>query len=182
MRLFFALPAPTELRADLARLLAVVALPGRPAPPEQWHVTLAFAPAWRPAAASAGQACEGMLAELVAACARLPATLDPVAVTGFGAFPTARAARVVWLGFDAAPLQALAGATGVLLGDVSGQRFRAHLTLTRLPSPAPAGVTLDALAAGRVPAVVAFKELVLFRSHLSAHGARHEPLWRAPVR
>lgn len=144
MRLFVAVVPPEPALAELAEFLeprhAAVAGPGgvrvRWATPEQWHLTLAFLP----------QVSERVLDDLGARLERAAAKRFPptLALAGAGAFPHPAGARVIWSGVTATPLhhQELTRlatgcrAAGARAGaEVSGSRFRPHLTLARLGRP-----------------------------------------------
>lgn len=106
------------------------------APPEQFHVTLAFAPK------VADRHVDDLLDRLERAAARR--TPITTRVAGGGAFPTAATARVIWAGLDldaAGSIEFGRLATGARAAfakagaPVDGQRFRPHLTLARLGRP-----------------------------------------------
>ena len=105
-------------------------------------------------------------------------------LTGFGALPDARAARVLWLGVGkggrelarvARKLDAAAASIGV---ERERRPFQAHLTLGRLRRPQR--VRLERLEA---PGGIAFsvEEVILYESRLSSDGARYVPLARLPL-
>jgi 2'-5' RNA ligase len=107
-----------------------------------------------------------------------------VELAGLGAFPSARAARVVWLGVvaGASPLARLARKADAAAGRLGLPRdrrpYRAHLTLGRLRSPAR--VPLERVVP---PEPVSFPvaEVVLFESRLSPSGSTYVPLARLPL-
>jgi 2'-5' RNA ligase len=110
-----------------------------------------------------------------------------VELAGLGAFPSARAARVLWLGIasGASELARLARKTDAAVARLGVPRehrpYRAHLTLGRLRSPAR-----FSLERVRAPDPVAFpvRELVLLESRPPAQaGASPEyvPLVRLPI-
>ncbi|MCA0435011.1 MAG: RNA 2',3'-cyclic phosphodiesterase [Actinobacteria bacterium] len=106
--------------------------------PEQWHLTLAFAP----------DVPEYLLDDVTQrlASAAQRRRLGPLAVAGGGAFPDPDRARVLWAALahdvpsEQDELTALARGARTAFAtagaDVDGQRFRAHLTLARLRRPA----------------------------------------------
>lgn len=114
--------------------------------PEQWHLTLAFAP----------DVPEYLLDDVTQrlASAAQRRRLGPLAVAGGGAFPDPDRARVLWAALahdvpsEQDELTALARGARTAFAtagaDVDGQRFRAHLTLA---AAAPARER-DALGAG----------------------------------
>jgi 2'-5' RNA ligase len=107
-----------------------------------------------------------------------------VELGGLGAFPSARAARVVWLGVGAgvAPLARLARKTDAAAARLGVPRerrpYRGHLTLGRLRRPGR--VPLEHIVP---PDPVSFpvNEVVLFESRLSSAGSTYIPLVRLPL-
>lgn len=124
MRLFIAVPADEETKAEAAAVVARLRrLPGdfRWVDPRDMHVTLRFL----------GETPDEKLAEveaLMRAAAAKAARFELV-YGAAGAFDTLDAPRVVWLGVDegAAALEALAGA----VGRDEPRPFSPHLTLGR---------------------------------------------------
>jgi 2'-5' RNA ligase len=107
-----------------------------------------------------------------------------VELCGFGAFPSARSARVLWVGVTdgARSLARLARRLDAAAARVGVERerrpFRAHLTVARLRQPAAVPIErVEAPAPVRFPA----EEVVLFQSHLSNSGARYSPMARLPL-
>jgi 2'-5' RNA ligase len=182
MRLFFSVPLPDETRERAAAALAGMR---RAAPQlawtrtEQLHFTLAFL----------GEQDDTALeraAEAASGCRELRAF--DLSLSGAGAFPNARRARVVWLGVSrgAAELEALAARLQAGLRaarfELEDRPFRAHLTVARVK---PGGDRAAARALERAPAgdvascrVSAFH---LVRSHLGSGGARHEAVRTFPL-
>lgn len=188
LRLFVALEPPDLVRRCLAALQAELKrAAGRAADEVKWvapdnvHLTLQFlgaVPEERLAAVQEG------VAQTAAEAAPLELT-----VTGAGAFPNARRARVLWAGLagDLAPLSALAAALGRRLAPLGfppeERPFSAHLTLGRARDARGLPVLAAALAhaGGGTEARWRASEVVLFRSHLSPRGPRYEALSRAPL-
>src|SRR5690606_30936563 len=89
---------------------------------------------------------------------------------GYGAFPRAGRATVLWLGVEegAEPLRALAGAVEAAARRAGfppeGRPFRPHLTLSRIRTPEDASSLLAALPP--FPREMPVDGVVLFRSHL----------------
>lgn len=179
MRLFVAVYPSTEAVDSLR-----AALPGdhrlRWAPPEQWHVTLAFL------GEVDGQRLPDLQARLGRAAGRgRPMTL---ALHGAGAFPKpVRRGHTLWVGLrgDVEPLERLAArarAAARRVGiDVADRTFRPHLTVARARER---GVDLT----GAVAALAAYDgppftvaDLLLVRSVLGDGPARHEPLASWPL-
>lgn len=105
-------------------------------------------------------------------------------LSGFGAFPTIRRPRVMWLGVDPSPAlrclkQDLEWALADLGFDRETRAFHPHITLGRAEAEEGAGSFrgLDELAAGMVYAgEVPGDRVQLMRSHLSKNGARYSTL------
>lgn len=179
-RAFLAIELSREARETIARAASVlqsVAPNGaRFVPPENVHLTIKFL----------GQLPEEVAPRLLRAVLSRLATTEPfeVEVGGLGAFPKARAARVLWVGITdgGAPLARLARrveAAAARVGIARERRpYRGHLTLARLREPAP--IPIDRLEAPP-PVRFAVREVVLFRSDLSSSGARHSPVARLPL-
>lgn len=137
--MFVAVTPSDEAIEDLDAFLAVrrEAAPFRWTLAEQFHVTLAFL----------AEVPDRRLDELVERLGRAAARRTPLAarLAGGGAFPNAARARVLWTGLEvddpgrveldrmATGARAAASRSGL---EVAGQRFRAHLTVARLGSPA----------------------------------------------
>ncbi len=132
MRLFAAVPVPPPARDALGALLddlRALDWPVRWVRSEAMHLTLKFfgeVPAERLAPIA------DALRDAVRGTGPLPLTL-----TGLGAFPTARRARVLWVGLDAPPalelLQDRVERACAPLGfPVEGAPFRPHLTIGRV--------------------------------------------------
>ena len=135
MRLFVALDIEPAIHEKLARFLA--SLKGQ-APevrwvrPESLHVTLKFI----------GEVKEERAAQIKKALASVQATAPTVTFSGTGFFPTARAARVFWVGVQAdEKLAELArkvdGAAAVAGGEREKNSYKPHLTLARSGSGSP---------------------------------------------
>jgi len=110
-----------------------------------------------------------------------------VVVGGLGAFPSARRARVLWIGVEdpSGELPRLADDLQVTLRaasfDVDEREFKGHLTLGRVADRR--GVELlDTIEEERAGSVtVPLDSMVLFESHLSPSGARYRPLRRVSL-
>jgi 2'-5' RNA ligase len=129
MRLFVALDVADDIRRKIAGFLEGVrgfAPDARWVPPESLHVTLKFL----------GERPEAELARIEAALAEIRSAAVEVSFRGHGFFPTARSARVFWIGVQAGPeLKALAeqvdGAMAALGVEREQHEFSPHLTLAR---------------------------------------------------
>lgn len=155
----------------IAARLSRARVPGKMAPPENWHITLRFL---------------GRVDEI--GYERFLQALDALDLGGpfriglgeMGAFPRARSATVIWLGVSKGVerLGDLATATeeaAQTAGLVSEERpFRAHLTLTRVRPPEDVS---DLIAAHpEIGIEWRCRSLVVYQSHLGRGGARYEAL------
>ena len=157
MRLFIALTPPPDVQREVWEAFApmrVRKLPVKWVAPENVHLTLKFL----------GHVPDGREAEIIGALA--PAIQGTrtitLAVRGAGAFPHARAPRVVWAGVEPDPaIEILADrierGCAPLGFPTEGRPFRPHLTLGRAQRDARArdwtgvaelldGITVDAAA------------------------------------
>ena len=135
MRLFVALDLDETIRQRIALYLQGLepfAPEARWAKPESLHVTLKFI----------GEQPAEALPQMESALAAIQS--EPIFLTlrGYGFFPNPRAARVFWLGIDAAPaLPDLASQVDNALAAIGIPReehaFTPHLTLARKGSAAP---------------------------------------------
>jgi len=188
LRLFVALDPPelvrrrlAALQAELKRAAGRAAGEVRWAAPESVHLTLQFL----------GGVPEERRPAIEAAVRAAAASSAPIhlAVSGTGAFPSVRRARVVWAGItgDVGPLGELVTALGRALAPLGftpeTRPFSPHLTLGRARDGRGAAGLAAALGhAGEGPSASwRAGEVVLFQSHLSPHGARYEALSRAPL-
>jgi 2'-5' RNA ligase len=177
MRLFVAIDLPAEAKDSLGELIERLrsSIPdAKWVPRDNLHLTLSFlgevpderADAVRHALRDAAAALRGPI---------------PTRLSGIGAFPTARRARVLWAGLDdtTGGLAAIAGmASSAMepLGFVPERRaWTPHLTLARLRVPGSVLSVVDAPVAQ-----VAFEvpDVVLFRSRLRRPAPDYEPLER----
>lgn len=171
-RIFLAVPLSDRARGALSAALREHGpLPGKPVPPESWHLTLRFL-GDTPAAAR-----ERLREEVVRAPLGAPFAIR---FGRYGAFPRAARATVLWLGVEEGeePLRALAAeieAAARRAGFPAESRpFRPHLTLSRIRTPENASALLDRLPPFPEPMPVS--EVVLYRSHLGRGPARYEAL------
>ena len=182
MRLFLAVELPKWIREELEGVQHRLkkSLPGwRWARPEGIHLTFRFL----------GEVRSEDEAVQRSAWRRAAASCRPVRlrVGGLGVFPARGPARVLWVGVressSTGRLEALASGleeAARAVGFPSESRgFRAHLTLARAargasPCRPPEG------AVGELGELEA-AEIVLFRSHLSADGARYDRLDAFPL-
>jgi RNA 2',3'-cyclic 3'-phosphodiesterase len=174
VRLFLGVPL-VDVAADEvqrgAEAFAAAGVPGRVAPRPNWHLTLRFLGDSSPEQTSA--VAHGLTS------ADLGPAFD-VFLRGWGAFPKARRANVLWIGIDdperrLARLAAAAETAALRAGyEAETRPFRPHLTLSRLRRPTDLTAILPALPPIATPMRV--DRLVLFRSILGPSHPRYEPL------
>lgn len=176
MRTFIALNLPSRERQRIhrdVRLLREAGLPVRWVEAENLHLTLKFLGEIRPE----------RLGEVEAAVGRVAAATSPfmLVLGGFGAFPTLRRPRVVWMGAEATPeLRCLKQDLEWALADCGFEAetrdFHPHLTLGRADPGDRAGAfrDLDGLMARLdVTAQVSVHTVDVMRSQLSREGASY---------
>ena len=180
VRAFFAVELPPAARTQAVAAINALRLEAgdqtRWVPEENLHLTLKFL----------GEIDPDRIPKLVhAAAAKLVRELPFEAeLGGLGAFPSARAARAVWLGVTqgAGPLARLArkfDAAASRIGQARESRpYRAHLTLGRLRSPRRVALERVTVPGG---APFSVDEVVLFESRLSSDGSNYRPLARLPL-
>ena len=129
---FSAVPVPVEIRMALSDRLSSLDLPGRPVPPEDWHITLRFL--GKTDAPTLDRFIYGLSA------AAKPGSFR-IGFGRLGAFPNPRKATVLWVGVakGVEPLNQLNEASesaAVGAGLPPEERpFRPHLTLARIRPP-----------------------------------------------
>lgn len=178
MRLFVAFDIPSDhmLSIEKAAQPLRLAIPdARWSRRDGWHVTLKFL----------GEVEDDRVPDVERICADAVAKMSAVTVrlSGFGAFPTKRRARVIWVGLSedghelshlAARLEKKLGAEGFRQ---ESRPLKMHLTLARLREPRSVEKALESLDGSKLltePFPV--EEIALFRSHLSPKGATYERL------
>ncbi|SPF75861.1 RNA 2',3'-cyclic phosphodiesterase [Aliiroseovarius pelagivivens] len=176
MRSFIALPLPDDLADQLERFAARLKL-GRPQPFENLHITLAFL----------GDQPQEALQDLHEVLDATPLPAIHAEFTGLeplgGKQPSVLGLMVS--GVDGVQKQVLSCArrAGITLPH---RRFRAHVTLARLPrKPLPDDMTalghaLETHGAVRFPAVQ-LNTLSMYQSELHPDGARYEVLADYPL-
>jgi 2'-5' RNA ligase len=184
MRLFIALNLPKKERTRIHRVssrLRDADLPVRWIDPENYHVTLKFLGEVRQERVPAVE-------EIVQRVAGATVPFE-VRLESFGAFPTIRKPRVVWLGVTAsAELRCLKQDLEWGLADAGFEAetraFHPHLTLGRADPRGGAGqfrgfddIIADMTYEGRAT----IRTLDLMRSHLSREGARYSVLATAKL-
>ena len=176
MRLFIALNLPKRDRERIyraARRLREADMPVRWVEPDQYHVTLKFL----------GDVRRERVDNVEEAMGRVAGSTKAFSTEfgGFGAFPTIRRPRVIWLGLDANPeLRCLKQDLEWSLGDVGfdaeTRAFHPHVTLGRADDRGGAGAFrgLDEVMADmEFGGDVRVHTLDVMRSRLSREGATY---------
>ena len=170
-RLFLAVAVTDEVAHGLAAFLTEQAmrLPGRPAGPRTWHVTIRFL---GDATALQRDRVLEFLDEHLA--------LEPF-VVGFGrlgAFPKPSRASVLWLGIERgaghlATMAAHCEVAAQMAGfEAEDRPFHPHLTLARIRPPTNVAALVDRVP--RFPLRMNVDRLTLFRSNLGRGAATYE--------
>ena len=179
LRLFVAVDVPEAVRD----LVAVAVAPWRDrhprakwVPKQNQHVTVKFLGSTWPRLVE-------WVTQAVGGVAGASAPFD-TRVTGLGAFPTPRRARVLWAGLDdtGGRMAAVAAALDEALAkefEPEKRAFTAHLTVARFDPPVPLGDDLSAMEL-RTDAFP-IDRLVLYRSHLQRPAPVYEPLHEFPL-
>ncbi len=169
-RAFVAVRPPDAVLDAVAGAVAGFELEGaRVTTREQWHITLQFLGNRADIDAVAG-ALDGLTTR--------PGTAQ---LGGWGAFPKARRAGVVWLGLTsgAEMLGALAAEVAARLAPLGfepeDRAFHAHLTVARLKPPRPVEDALAALDPGPIGEPWPVDEVVVYESTLRRAGAEYTP-------
>jgi 2'-5' RNA ligase len=189
MRLFIALDIDDAIRERIARFtdgVSPFAPDARWVIPESLHVTLKFI----------GEQPDDLVDQIRLALQSVAASTTEIHFRGYGFFPTAKSARVFWIGMDAGPqLFALASAiddaTAALGFPKEDRAFSPHLTLARSRggSGAPRSLTTDKpngtferlqekLASRPTPefGTMTPREFFLYQSQLSPKGSKYTKL------
>lgn len=179
VRAFLAVDVASTARAALTALQNELQPSGgswRWVPPENLHLTVRFVGAVEPAALDALSA---TLRRAVDGCRPFRYRLS-----GGGAFPSSRRARVVWVGVSPVPDE-LTHLHGVVEHAVREHGFAAeargfnpHLTVARVKVPDESVALLIKTLRGSELGETAVSELVLFESELSSGGARYRAVHR----
>ena len=152
-------------------------LPGRPVPPDNWHITLRFL------GDTSQREWETLLHRIESGLQIAPFKLG---FGSLGAFPKAPRATVLWLGIDRGgdeliALAAVAEEAAADAGFTEEERpFHPHLTLSRIRPHQNVGTLLEQVPP--FPLTQQVREVVIYRSHLGgAKPARYEVLERLPL-
>lgn len=173
-RLFVAVPITDEVRHGLAahldEALEGKAVPGRPVPPDNWHITLRFL----------GKT-TGLENEKLSRALDEADLGDPFEASfgGLGAFPRPARATVLWLGLErgVGRLGELASAAETAATDAGfmpeERPFSAHLTLSRIRPHQDVRPVLERVPA--FPLRMPVERVVVYQSHLGRRRpARYE--------
>ena len=176
MRLFVGINIPKKQRTRIHRAIRGLresALPVKWIEPDNFHVTLKFL----------GEVRRERVDVIGAALEKAAGSTTSFVTNfgGFGAFPTIRRPRVIWLGVDATPefrcmKQDLEWALGDAGFDAETRAFHPHVTLGRADATGGAGVFrgLDQqLADLEVRGEIKVRTIDLMRSDLSPEGPRY---------
>lgn len=185
MRLFIALNLPdTERRLirEAAGPLREAGLPVRWIEDDIYHLTLKFL----------GEVRSEMVPVVERVVKRVAAGTRafPITVSGFGAFPTIRRPRVLWVGVEPTPAlrclkQDLEWGLAAHGFERETRAFHPHITLGRSGEGEGAGAFrgLDELAAGLdYSGTVEVTTVDIMRSHVSRQGARYSLLEAVPLK
>ena len=194
MRLFVALDIEEEIRrriADFISQMRVLAPAARWVNPESLHITLKFI----------GEKPDAMVKDIERTLEGISAEELQISFLGRGFFPTAKSARVFWVGIEAdrGLADLAARVEDALLGleiPKEERAFSPHLTLARAgggsgapgrrkgdrPNQVFAGVQKK-LAEVQAPefGTMLAREFFLYRSQLSSQGSRYTKIARFPL-
>jgi 2'-5' RNA ligase len=185
MRLFIALNLPEAERERIYQATEPLRSPGFPVQwldPESYHLTLKFLGNVRSELVPAVERVVDRVAETTGAF--------PLSISGFGAFPTIRRPRVLWIGVDPSPaLRCLKQDLEWGLANHGFERetraFHPHITLGRAEEGKGAGAFrgLDELSATlRYRGKVSTETVDLMRSQLSRQGPRYTLVRDSPLK
>lgn len=168
VRLFVGIPISPEAKERVERVVARLrsTARGRWVDARDAHVTTKFIGEWQ----------DDRVADVERALATIPARAPfPVAVRGFGWFPSERSPRVLWAGVVAPELPALAADTERALTELGialeTRAYAPHLTLARFGRRDDTRELRAALAHAS-PEIATFsaERFVLFESRAGGHG------------
>ncbi len=172
-RLFLAVALTDEIRHGLAAFLGerTVRVPGRPTPPDNWHLTLRFLGPTEPVQR------DRILEFLDEHVVVEPFTLGFV---GLGAFPKASRATVLWLGVGrgggaAAAMAAVCEEAAISAGfEAEDRPFHPHVTLSRIRPPVSVEGIIEQV--GSFPLKMEVDRLTIYQSHLRREGSTYDAI------
>jgi 2'-5' RNA ligase len=184
MRLFIALNLPKRERTRVHKAAGTLrdeGLPVRWIDPERLHVTLKFLGKVR---SDRVPDIERVMERVADATPKFEMELG-----GFGAFPTIRKPRVIWLGIDASPelrclKQDLEWGLGDCGFDPETRAFHPHITLGRADEAGGAGAFRgldERMAEMDFRGTVSVRSIDLMESRLSREGARYTVVSKATL-
>jgi len=176
MKVFVGVDLSAEARAALAASLSGVEIPGKPSPPQNWHITLRYI------GAMDDVSLDRLLAGLDEAELGGPFTLR---AAGLGAFPKPSKATVLWvgLGHGSDRLESLAESVQEVVDRIGHGRedrpFIGHVTLARIRPPVDVRRLMSSVD---VPAVtIPVGEVTVFESIQVTGGTEYHPIDRFPL-
>jgi 2'-5' RNA ligase len=197
MRIFIGIDLDPEIRGRISRFLEGVqgfAPDARWVRPESLHITLKFI----------GEQTPERVEAIAERLRRVKGGEFEIRAGGYGFFPTAKAARVFWIGIHAGPqLVELAGTIDVATAELGIPRedraYSPHLTLARAGAGRSSGSpkwrkgdgpnSAFAVLDKRLAAMGEFdlgtmtaREFILYQSQLSPKGSQYTKLQRFPLR
>ena len=193
MRIFVALDIDDEIRERIAHFIAEMRLLApdiRWVAPESLHVTLKFI----------GEKPDAAVKQVQERISSISATGFDLSLRGCGLFPSAKSARVFWIGIEAGTeLAKLTSQVEEALTEIGipkeGRAFSPHLTLARVGSGAPGRRKDDksnkrfAKLQQRLTEIstpefgtMSAREFFLYRSQLSSQGSRYTKIARFALR
>ncbi len=173
MKVFVGVDLSAEARAALASTLAGVDVPGKPSPPQNWHITLRYI---------------GSMDDV--SLDRLLAGLDEAELGGaftlraapLGAFPKPARATVLYVGLDAGSKQlaALSETVQDVVDDIGLGRedrpFVGHVTLARIRPPVDVRRLITDVDVP--PVTIPVDEVTVFESVQVDGGTEYHPIER----
>ncbi len=169
-RLFLGVALTDDARAAIAAHLGPMSpLPGRPAPPHNWHITLRFL----------GLTTTLQYERVLSGLDDLPPTMS-LDLSVFGTFPNPQRANVLWFGLgvpspELEEMAAMAEESAVAAGFSPEERpFHPHVTLSRLRPPHDLRALIDSIPYLRLRMEV--DAMTVFRSRSEPGGMRYEAI------
>jgi 2'-5' RNA ligase len=176
MKVFVGVDLSVEARAALVASLSGVEIPGKPALPKNWHITLRYI------GAMDDLSLDRLLAGLDEADLGERFTLR---ASGLGAFPKAARATVLWVGLGRGSdrLEVLSETVqdvvdGIGLGR-EDRPFVGHVTLARIRPPVDVRRLVSSVEVA--PVVIPVDEITVFESIQVAGGTEYRPIERFPL-
>lgn len=196
MRIFIGIDLDSQVQTQIERFVEGVqglAPDARWMRPESLHITLKFI----------GEQTHAQVEAIAGSLKRVEASAFDLRISGYGFFPTAKAARVFWIGVSpVSELAALAASVDVATSEAAVPReerpYSPHLTLARggagrrsgSPQRRPSdsknaifGMLQTRLAAIKEPSfgTMTAREFILYQSQLSPAGSKYTRLETFPL-